>query len=243
MKWKNFLYFQKGEKIAVILLLILIVLVLVMNLLLSQRYSREIILVQNDSIVKEFQEFQKSLRMKETKERESQQYRQPYYDRNKRQDYQYSKTDSANYTRNYTPFPRQEKLEVGETIFLNSTDTAEWKKIPGIGSSYAERIVKYRNLLGGFASTEQLREVYGIDNEMFSRIAPYIAPDANFRKIHINKLEFKELLSHPYLNYKQVQAINNLRKRKGKVASLNELAMLEEFTTEDIERLRPYLEF
>ncbi|HBK40302.1 MAG TPA: hypothetical protein DDZ57_01845, partial [Porphyromonadaceae bacterium] len=53
------------------------------------------------------------------------------------------------------------------------------------------RIVKYRNLLGGFVSVEQLREVYGIDNELFSRISPYIQADENFRKLWINELEFK----------------------------------------------------
>ena len=103
--------------------------------------------------------------------------------------------------------------------------------------------MKYQSLLGGFVSVEQLREVYGIDNEMFSRISPYIEPDKNFRKIQINKMEFKELLSHPYLNYKQVQAIVNLRKKKGNILSINELAMLNEFTSDDIFRVEPYLEF
>ena len=78
---------------------------------------------------------------------------------------------------------------------------------------------------------------------MFYRISPYIQVDENFKKIAINKLEFKELLSHPYLSYKQVQAIVNLRRRTGNIQSIDVLAMLDEFTSEDIERLRPYLEF
>jgi DNA uptake protein ComE-like DNA-binding protein len=97
--------------------------------------------------------------------------------------------------------------------------------------------------LGGFASVDQLKEVYGIDAELYSKISPYIKPDGNYSKININKLEFKQLLSHPYLNYKQVKAIVGLRDRKGKIASINELSMLDEFTTADIERLTPYLEF
>ena len=68
-------------------------------------------------------------------------------------------------------YPSIEKLSKGETILLNASDTAEWKKIPGIGSVYASRIVQYRNLLGGFSHVEQLLEVYGIDQELFSRIA------------------------------------------------------------------------
>jgi len=74
-------------------------------------------------------------------------------------------------------------------------------------------------------------------------MVPYITLDANYRKIKVNEWEFKELLKHPYLNYKQVQAIVNLRRKKGDIVSINELAMLDEFTSEDIYRLEPYLEF
>lgn len=247
MKWKDFLYYQRGEQLAIIVLLVLIVFILVLNIVLRQRSSTVITQIQNDSLIYKFESFRQKYKSESINEKENhRQYsnnkNRPYYGNREKSDYSYE--DRKHFeSETKTPFPRQEKLAAGETIFLNSTDTAEWKKIPGIGSSYAERIVKYRNLLGGFASTKQLLEVYGIDNEMFSRISPYIEPDNNLRKIQINKSEFKELLSHPYLNYKQVQAITNLRKRKGKITSLNELTMLEEFTTEDIERLKPYLEF
>ena len=117
------------------------------------------------------------------------------------------------------------------------------RKLPGIGSSYASRIVKYRELLGGYVSLEQLLEVYGMENELYSRIIPYISTDTNYRKIKVNELEFRELLRHPYLNYKQVQAIVSLRRRKGDIVSIGELSMLDEFTSADIDRLEPYLEF
>ncbi len=67
--------------------------------------------------------------------------------------------------------------------------------------------------------------------------------DSNWRKIKVNELEFRELLRHPYLNYKQVQAIVSLRRRKGDIVSIGELSMLDEFTSTDIDRLEPYLEF
>ena len=243
MRWKDFLYYQKGEKLAIILLLVLIVLTLIFNLMLSQRNSREINFAQNDSLVKAFEEFQKNLRIQESASyQEIDNEVSTNYERIERQSI--SQSPSTENTRsNYTPFPKAEKLAAGETIPLNSIDTAEWKKVPGIGSSFASRIVKYQSLLGGFVSVDQLREVYGIDNEMFSRIAPYVQADENFKKLQINKLEFKELLSHPYLNYKQVQAIMNLRKKKGNILSVNELGMLDEFTSDDIFRIEPYLEF
>ena len=114
---------------------------------------------------------------------------------------------------------------------------------PGIGSNFASRIVKYRELLGGYTSPEQLLEVYGMDYERYNQIYPFLTIDADVTRINVNKLEFKELLRHPYLNYKQVQVIVNLRKKKGEIISLSQLAMLDEFTSDDINRLAPYLEF
>lgn len=215
-----------------------------LNVILNQRNNRDIILTQNDSLARAFDEFQRNLK-KTTPETYSERENNNVYSGNER-DFTYNRSNThAETTRanNYTPFPKAEKLAAGETISLNSGDTAQWKKVPGIGSAYAARIAKYGEKLGGFVSIEQLREVYGMDNEMFAKISPYIKTDGNFRKIRINKLEFKELLNHPYLNYKQVQAIMNLRKKKGNILSVNELSMLNEFTSEDLGRIEPYLEF
>lgn len=243
MHWKDFLYYQKSEKLAVILLLILIVLTLILNLILSQHNSRDIIFAQNDSLVKAFEEFQRNLSLREGMNVQDSEHVVPQNDGRSNDGLHSRYLSKKNSPDHYVPFPKAEKLAAGETILLNAADTAEWKKIPGIGSTFAARIVKYRNLLGGFVSVEQLREVYGIDNELFSRISPYIQVDKNFRKLRINGLEFKELLRHPYLNYKQVRAIVNLQKKKGNIASIHELAMLDEFTSEDIFRIEPYLAF
>lgn len=244
MNWKDFLYFQKSAQVAILLLLVLIVLTLILNVVLRQRTTSDVAIMRNDSLVQDFQLFQESLRPLPTETPESIPYSQrEQHNYSTQRTYTEKQTTTEKQSQNHTPFPRQEKLATGETIFLNSTDTAEWKRIPGIGSSFASRIVKYQNLLGGFASVEQLLEVYGVDNDMFVKISAYIEPDGNFRKIHINKLEFKELLAHPYLNYKQVQAIMNLRKRKGNIQSINELGMLDEFSAEDIKKLTPYLQF
>jgi len=55
-------------------------------------------------------------------------------------------------------------------IELNAADTTELKKLKGIGSYYAKLIIKYRNLLGGFHSIEQLLEVYTFKEETFEKI-------------------------------------------------------------------------
>lgn len=243
MRWKDFLYYQQGEKIAVIILLFLILIALIFNAVLTHRNSNSIILAHNDSLIQDFERFRLSLKELDKEEVDGS---QPEKGRSKvTSGKSFAKYDNSGESqpKSDRAFVKSEKLAPGETISLNETDTALWKMIPGIGSSFASRIVKYRNSLGGFVSKDQLREVYGIDNEMYSRISPFLIEDSNYKKLLINKMEFKELLSHPYLNYKQVQAIVNLRKKKGNILSVNELAILNEFTSEDIDKIAAYLEF
>lgn len=241
MSWKDFLYFQRGSKVAVILLIILIVLTLILNAFIYNINSSEIKLQYNDSIVNEFKALsvQKRTSVQSPKKEDSNQ-RNEYknsFNSNFNGDVEVLKSNSDK------SYIKIEKLSAGQAISLNSSDTAQWKKIPGIGSSYASRIVKYRALLGGFVDKQQLMEVYGIDTEMYSQISPYIEEDSNCDKLKVNVLQFKELLRHPYLNYDQVKVITNLIEKKGRINSINELEMFEEFTSDDISRLQPYLDF
>ena len=61
--------------------------------------------------------------------------------------------------------------------------------------------------------------------------------------MNVNKLTLNELKRHPYLNFYQARAINDYRRLKGPLKSLDDLSLLPDFTPQDIERLRPYVEF
>ena len=80
--------------------------------------------------------------------------------------------------------------------------------------------------------------------QCLSGLSELIPPHAvHYIKLNVNELELRDLLRHPYLDYEQVKTIVNLRERKGRINSIKELSMLSEFTKEDIERLKPYLQF
>lgn len=135
------------------------------------------------------------------------------------------------------------KFPAGTVIELNQADTLTLKKIPGIGSTFARRIVGYRELLGGFYTVEQLAEVYGIDEERYNALHTSFKVDTTcIQPLRVNQLSFKELLRHPYLNTSQVRQIERLR-RKAPLQSWNDLILLEEFSAIDRQRLRPYLSF
>ncbi|MDR1356268.1 MAG: helix-hairpin-helix domain-containing protein [Tannerellaceae bacterium] len=141
-------------------------------------------------------------------------------------------------------FTRTEKFPVGTVVELNTADTATLKKVPGIGSVFAGRIVKFRTLLGGFYSVEQLREIYGMDEERYLSLQNWFHADTSFiAKLSVNHLHSDVLSKHPYISYKQARVIQQICRRKGRLESWDSLRLLEEFTEFDRERLSPYLSF
>ncbi|GHT53298.1 hypothetical protein AGMMS49982_15940 [Bacteroidia bacterium] len=140
--------------------------------------------------------------------------------------------------------PLVEKLAVGETLELNVADTLLLKKIPGVGSSFAKRIVAYRTILGGYHRVEQLQEVYGMYVELYEQIAPYIQVDeASVTRLPVNKASLDKLRNHPYLNFYQAKAIIETRKKRGSLQGIEDLQLLDEFTADDWGRIAPYLDF
>jgi competence ComEA-like helix-hairpin-helix protein len=142
------------------------------------------------------------------------------------------------------PFTRTEKFPAGTLVELNTADTTTLKKVPGIGSAFAGRIVKYRVLLGGFYSVEQLREVYGIDEERYLALQNWFYADTSFiAKLPVNLLPSDSLAKHPYITYRQARVLWQQRRRDGRLNSWENLRLLEEFTETDRERLSAYLSF
>lgn len=132
------------------------------------------------------------------------------------------------------------KYPEGTVIDLNEADTSELKKIPGIGGAYARQIVAYRARLGGFCKVEQLQELPFLSKELNDW---FRVDETNHPFIQVNKWGVERLRSHPYLNFYQSKAIVEHRKKYGKLKSLSQLSLYEEFTEKDLERLSPYVSF
>ena len=217
MNWKDYLYFQKRDRVAIILLLVLITLTGGIYIFTRPQQKAN----------------------KEDAEPSS-----VRVTTNTNTPYSNTIPTFSKQNKDKTPdYPYQKKLETGGTVELITADTASLKKIPGIGTGFAKRIVKYRNLLGGFADITQLKEVWGLDNELYDKITPYIVLVPQIEKIKVNSADFNELNRHPYIDYKQARVIADIRERKGRIESLKRLRLLEEFTDDDIKRLTPYLSF
>ncbi|MBR5051945.1 MAG: helix-hairpin-helix domain-containing protein [Bacteroidaceae bacterium] len=134
----------------------------------------------------------------------------------------------------------QEKIRPGQTIDINTADTSQLKKIPGIASKRAARIVNYRRSLGGFVNVEQAMEAIELPDSVMKYMTVSQVP---VTKINVNKLSVQQLMKHPYLNFYQAKAIFEHRQNKGDLHTIDELSRLEGFRATDIERLRPYIIF
>ncbi|MDQ8004905.1 MAG: helix-hairpin-helix domain-containing protein [Pedobacter sp.] len=129
-------------------------------------------------------------------------------------------------------------------VDINAADTLELDKIKGVGAAFARRIVKYRERLGGFYAKEQLFEVFGVDTPKFIEIKDQVKIDLDgIKKIDINKVEFDDLKRHPYLTFKQMNAIIQYRKQHGPYKSITDLNKVLILKSEVIQKMAPYLEF
>ena len=135
---------------------------------------------------------------------------------------------------------KQFKYPEGTLVDVNVADTAELKKIPGIGSGIAKAIVSYRTRLGGFCSLGQLEEIDYVSPELLKW---FKLETPSVRKLDINRMSLDRLRSHPYVNFYQARVIVEHRRKKGPIKSLSQLALYEEFTEKDLKRLSAYISF
>jgi DNA uptake protein and related DNA-binding proteins len=137
-------------------------------------------------------------------------------------------------------YPRQKNL----LIEINRSDSATLIKLPGIGPVLSARIIKYRRLLGGYASTDQLREVYGLSVETYELIKCKIFADSSMiTKININSAGYKELSHIHYFEKYEVTAILKYREIKGRIKCITDLTENKLITPEKAGKVGPYLRF
>lgn len=127
-------------------------------------------------------------------------------------------------------------------IEINKADTLQLVKLRGIGRSYARRIVAYRNLLGGYHSTNQLTEVYGFTQKSLEQILPNIYIDTlSIKKININLADYNDLKKHPYLSDYQAKAIVYYRETAGEFRSLNDVVDNKLLDSKTFQRVKYYI--
>lgn len=138
-------------------------------------------------------------------------------------------------------FTRQPEAKQALHIELNSADSISLIKLPGIGPAYAHRILKYRSLLGGFTTSNQLLEVYGFRLEKFEPLRQFVYVNAAaVKKINLNTDDFKTVNRHPYISYELTKQIFDW-KRKTILTPENTRELINDNALWI--KLKPYLQF
>lgn len=132
------------------------------------------------------------------------------------------------------------KIKAGQKIELNSADTAQLMRVPGIGKYYARQIVNRRTWLGGFYTPDQLLEIEYLPKEAINY---FYVNGSEISKINVNKASLSDLKRHPYINYYQAKDIVDYRRLRGPIKSLDDLRLMKDFTEKDIEKLKHYVEY
>ena len=248
--WKDFFYFSRRERQGIIVLIALIAGVFLGKFLFTPKAS----LSSKVEVERSKNDEKQEVTPNKAKEQANQNSDTPA---GQKTYYASAKPNQPAEKRSYYPsqaeshplpkqshYPAAEKYAEGTVIEINESDTLQLMKIPGVGASFAKRITGYRNLLGGYYRLEQLQEIYGMYEELYEKIAPFLRTDSvKINPIPVNTASLDKLKSHPYLNFYQAKAIVEMRKKKGKLENIHELDLLEEFTPADLERLKHYLAF
>jgi DNA uptake protein ComE-like DNA-binding protein len=126
---------------------------------------------------------------------------------------------------------------------INKADTSQLMSVAGIGSKRSQRIMKYRDALGGFISMDQLQEVFGLDSVVVRKVldATFIASDFQPVTINVNTSDEKRLAFHPYLSNAAARSIVAYRFQHGDFKAMEELRNIHALDEKTIQKITPYL--
>lgn len=115
-------------------------------------------------------------------------------------------------------------LLVSKQIFdINSVEYKDLIRILSGNKIITSRILKYRNLLGGYYCMNQLNEVYDMNDSVLFELKKHFYIDSlNISVLSVNNSSYLELLHHPYFNKEEVKLILKYREFKKSCINLNE---------------------
>lgn len=126
---------------------------------------------------------------------------------------------------------------------LNTATAVELTSVSGVGEVLSKRIIKYRDLIGGYRVNDQLYEVYYLDSVVANKVLIQfqVLASSTWQKIDINTASFEDLSSVIYISNALANKIIAYRQSVGTISSLNELKTIEGFPIDKFNRIGLYL--
>ena len=138
-------------------------------------------------------------------------------------------------------FPKKETLKI---LDVNQATKEDLMKVVGIGDAISDRILKQKEILGGFVSMDQMKEVWGLTPDVIAELDKYFIVEAlpKFKKININNASIKELGQFYYFKYPISKNIVTYRSMNGDI-KIEDLSNIKGFPVDKLKIIALYLEF
>lgn len=234
--WKDFFYFSKGQRAAIVVLILLIIITIAIELLLTNFIPQQE--QPKSDFLDEAQRFEQTLVSRDSLRRA--QWEQKY--------------DSI--FKNDKGFVKKEAEKYSLFKFdPNTVDSATFVKL-GLKPFVASNILKFRNKGGKFRTPESFSKVYGIYPEKYKELEPYIAiaeikqiakdsvKTASPAKIknmvvELNSADTTELMKVYGIGRGYAKAIVRFRQQTGGFVSVEQLRELYGMSEESFNKISP----
>ena len=139
-------------------------------------------------------------------------------------------------------FAKKEKIVI---IDINQATQDQFIKIYGIGEAISNRILKFKESLGGFVSMEQMKNIWGLSPEVIENLNSHfkVLAQPNLKKIDINNASIKELSKFPYFNYQIAKQIVTYRSMNGDFKNYEDLTKIKGLSNDSAKIIALYLDF
>ena len=138
-----------------------------------------------------------------------------------------------------------------QIIDINTATVDQWKALPAIGDALSNRILNYRDKMGGFSSVEQVKKTYGLSDSAYHIILPYLTLSSkkttvfssafSSKKININTASAAELKTNSDIPSEVAEAIVIYRKQHGNYASVADVKKIVFINEQLYQKVAPYL--
>lgn len=139
-------------------------------------------------------------------------------------------------------FAKKEKIQI---IDINVASQEDLIKVYGIGQGLSERILKQKDILGGFVSMDQMQDVWGLSPEVIEKLNAQfkVGSIPAVKKIKINDASAKELQLFPYFRYPLNKEIVTFRSMNNGIKNSEDLIKIKGFPIDKVKTIEKYLEF